>query len=199
MSPSYGSTLAVFLAALLLAAGGSSHPPKLNQNIAYVFAGTARSFSCPKVHWSIKLNLIDALGGVPSVFMRISTEDNLNTRTGSGTLHKSSYRQGEINATIEIFRPKIVEFFSLSNQEEEMRHNFAGVAHDVYRQHDLRRYSMFYHRSMAYKLAMRYERDHRMTFDWAVLVRLDASWLEPVMPIHQFRNDRVYATKTGYA
>ena len=50
--------------------------------IAYVFAGSARSFVCPKVHWSLKVNLIDALGGAPYVFIRMALEDNINTRTG---------------------------------------------------------------------------------------------------------------------
>jgi hypothetical protein len=56
----------------------SSSYPK----IAYIFAGSVRSFVCPKVHWSIRLHLIDALGGDPYVFVRVSSEDNLNIKTG---------------------------------------------------------------------------------------------------------------------
>ena len=52
--------------------------------IAFVFAGSARSFICPKVHWSLKSHLIDALNGDPYVFIRIATEDNKNTKTGLG-------------------------------------------------------------------------------------------------------------------
>ena len=67
--------------------------------IAYVFAGviyfyvyetywsgSARSFVCPKVHWTLKAHLIDAFGGDPYVFIRISTEDNANIKTGKGVL-----------------------------------------------------------------------------------------------------------------
>ena len=37
---------------------------------------------CSKVHWTIRSNLIDSLGGDPYVFVRISTEDNKNIKTG---------------------------------------------------------------------------------------------------------------------
>ena len=56
---------------------------KPKQKIAYIFAGSARSFVCPKVHWSIRINAIDAFGDDPYVFVRISTDDNRNIQTGN--------------------------------------------------------------------------------------------------------------------
>jgi hypothetical protein len=45
---------------------------------------------------------------------------------------------------------------------------------------------------------MAYEKEHDMRFDWVVLVRVDAAWLEPVLPIQVYKDDRVWVTETGY-
>ena len=57
---------------------------------------------------------------------------------------------------------------------------------------------MYYHRCMAYKAVLKYEQEHNMKFDWVVLVRLDAQWLDPVLPIESYASDRVWLTETGY-
>lgn len=174
-----------------------------------ITTGSARSFVCPKVHWTLKAHLIDALGGGwcyhsfniyfldPHVFVRISSEDNANTKTGKGVKWNPNYNNNEINETLKILNPKVVQYFSFDNQIEEMKTNYPGWNHTVFRENDQRRffhishisnnknkrYSMFFHRCMAYKLALRYEQQHGIRFDWVVLVRLDAAWLEPVLPI----------------
>ena len=165
--------------------------------IAYIFAGGVRSFVCPKVHWSIRLNLVDALGGEPWTFVRLSVEDNINTKTGKGKLSKPSYKQNEVEETLKVLAPKKIEYFSFVNQEEEMQRSYSGDLHTIYRENDLRRYSMFYHRSMSYKLMLAYEQEHNITFDWVVLTRLDAAWLEPVLDITAYNSDRVWLTETG--
>ena len=157
-----------------------------------MFVGSARSFVCAKVHWSLKAHLIDALGGDPYVFVRISTEDNANTKTGKGVLWSPSYGGNEINETLKILNPKVVQYFSFNSQIDEMKSNYPGWNHTVFRVNDQRRYSMFYHRCMAYKLATRYEIDHGIRFDWVVLVRLDAAWLEPVLPIEVYICSNTY-------
>jgi hypothetical protein len=48
------------------------------------------------VHWSIKTNLLDSLGGTPYTFLRISTEDNLNQHTVS-TSHQPTASQQPAN------------------------------------------------------------------------------------------------------
>ena len=165
--------------------------------IAYIFAGGVRSFVCPKVHWSIRLNLIDALGGDSSSFVRLSVEDNINTKTGKGKLSKPSYKQNEVEETLKVLSPKKIEYFSFATQEDEMQRSYQGDLHTLYRENDLRRYSMFYHRSMSYKLMLAYEQEHNVTFDWVVLTRLDAAWLEPVLHITAYNSDRVWLTETG--
>lgn len=173
-----------------------TQPPK--QKIAYIFAGSARSFICPRVHWSLKFNAIDAFGGDPYVFVRISTEDNLNTKTGTGKIWTPKYQQNDIEEALKILHPRKVQYFSLQNQIEEMKRYYPGEAHEVFRNNDLRRYSMFFQRCMGYKLVQAYEREHHMTFDWVVLIRLDAGWSGPVLPIESYSKDRVWLTETGY-
>jgi hypothetical protein len=167
-------------------------------NIAYVFAGSARSFICPKVHWSIKSHLIDALGGNPHVFIRLSLEDNVNVKTGHGVLEKLDYGEVDVMRIVSILNPRKVDFFSFSNQTIDMERDFPSPIHTVFRENDQRRYSMFYHRCKAYQMVLEYEQQHRMKFDWVVLVRLDAAWVEPILPIQAYDSDRVWITETGY-
>lgn len=57
---------------------------------------------------------------------------------------------------------------------------------------------MFYHRCMAFQMVLDYEKENNMRFDWVALTRLDAAWLEPIVPIEMFSKDRVWLTETGY-
>jgi hypothetical protein len=166
--------------------------------IAYIFAGSVRSFTCPQVHWSIRMHLIDALGGHPFIFVRLAVEDNLNVRTGTGRVWKPDYTDKELNETLRVLNPTQVQYFSFDDQIEEMKAVYPGWMHEVYRENDLRRYSMYFHRCLAYRMALAYEMRHNITFDWVVLVRLDAMWLVPVLPIESYPNDRVWLTETGF-
>lgn len=177
---------------------GTEEEEEYKPKIAYVFAGSARSFVCPRVHWSIKAHLIDALGGDPHVFVRLSLEDNVNVKTGLGVLKNLDYDQQEVMSVLKVLDPKRVDFFSFSNQSQEMQALYPEPIHRVFRENDLRRYSMFFHRCMAYRMVTDYEHANNMKFDWVVLVRLDAAWLEPVLPIGAYYSDRVWVTETGY-
>ena len=168
------------------------------RKIAYLFAGSIRSFVCPKVHWSIRFNVIDSLGDESYTFLRVALEDNLNVKTGEGNIYQPSYQQEDIDEAIKILNPRKVEYFSLTNQEEEMAKNYPELIHQVFRTMDKRRYSMFYNRCQSYKLLQTYEEEHNMKFDWVVLIRLDAAWLQPLQPIRFYQSDRVYVTETGY-
>jgi hypothetical protein len=172
------------------------HAPK--QKIAYIFAGSARSFVCPKVHWSLKLNVLDAFGGEAYSFVRISTEDNHNVRTGKGVIFSPQYEDTDITEALKLLNPRTVEYFYLKNEEEEMKKYYPGVAHRVFRENDRRRYSMFFNRVMGYRLVLDYEKKNNMKFDWVVLIRLDAAWAAPVNPIEDYSKDRVWLTETGY-
>jgi hypothetical protein len=171
---------------------------KQPKKIAYIFAGSARSFICPRVHWSIKFNALDAFGGEPYTFVRISTEDNQNVRTGTGKVFSPKYNEQEINETLKLLNPRVVEYFTLAHEEEDMKKHYPGTAHRVFRENDRRRYSMFFHRCMGYKLVLNYERAKNIKFDWVVLIRLDTAWSGPVHPIDEYSNDRVWLTETGF-
>jgi len=167
--------------------------------IAYIFAGAVRTFTCPQVHWTIKTHLIDALGGEPHVFIRLSYEDNKNVKTGDGVIMKPGYNELEINEALRLLNPVVVESYLLSTQIEEMKKHHPEPIHKVFRENDNRRYSMFYHRCRAYKLMLKYEIEHNIKFDWVMLVRLDVAWISPLLPIEAYDNDRVWLTETGYS
>jgi len=164
--------------------------------IAYIFAGALRTFTCPRVHWTIKNHLIDALGGDPYVFIRLSYEDNKNVKTGDGIIMKPGYNELEINEALRLLNPVVVESYLLSTQIEEMKRHHPQPIHTVFRENDNRRYSMFYHRCRAYKLMLKYEVEHNIKFDWVMLVRLDAAWISSLLPIEAYANDRVWMTET---
>ncbi len=125
-------------------------------------------------------------------------EDNVNVKTGLGVLKTLDYGESDVNSLLKLLNPKKVEFFSFSKQIEDMQRLHPEDIHTAFRENDLRRYSMFFHRCQAYKLALEYEKENNMRFDWVVLVRVDAAWLEPILPIDAYMNDRVWVTETGY-
>jgi len=172
--------------------------PKGALKIAYIFAGAARTLTCSSVHWSIKANLIDALGEDPYVFVRVSLEDNKNVKTGDGIIHAPKYDYKAINESLKVLNPVVIEYYKLSTQIEEMQRYYPGEAHKVFRENDNRRYSMFFHRCRAYRLMLKYEVDNNMKFDWVILSRLDAAWIESVLPMRAYHSDRVWITETGY-
>lgn len=173
---------------------------EVSPKIAFVFSGSARSFNCPHVHWSIRSHVIDALGGDSHVFVRMTQEDNLNyQRTGDGQLEKTEFKENELIETIKVLNPKVVEQFSFRTQLEEMKRYYHGWRHEIYRKYDQRRYSMYFQRAMSYKMVTAHEKAHSMKFDWVVLIRLDAMWLDPLLPIASYAADRVWLTEQGFS
>lgn len=107
-------------------------PPR----IAYVFAGSPRSFYCPKVHWSIKDYLIKGLSGDPYVFVRASGNDNHNTQTAEGSNRPLPYTQEEIERLVGlVLRPTAISWVQLGSpeEEEEMSRQFSSERHAFYR------------------------------------------------------------------
>ena len=69
----------------------------------------------------------------------MSTEDNLNTKTGTGKLWAPTYNDQELNETLKVLNPTEVEYFTLSEQLIEMRRHFPSIDHEVFRMNDRRR------------------------------------------------------------
>jgi hypothetical protein len=87
MARSSARRLALAISALLLPPSfprrvasfhGLKHRKKQAARVAVVFAGSPRSFIFPRIHWSIKANLINALADRVDVFARVSTQDNIH-------------------------------------------------------------------------------------------------------------------------
>ena len=60
------------------ALSGPKHADPSKKRIAVLFCGSPRSFVFPLIHWSIKVNLIDALQANVDIFVRTSLEDNIH-------------------------------------------------------------------------------------------------------------------------
>lgn len=69
----------------------------------------------------------------------MSTEDNLNTKTGTGKLWAPAYNDQELNETLKVLDPTEIEYFSLTEQLIEMRRNYPSIDHEVFRMNDRRR------------------------------------------------------------
>jgi hypothetical protein len=55
---------------------------------------------------------------------------------------------------------------AFSRKQAHIIRNEALTLYDVFRKYDRRRYSMFYHRQMAYRMVQDYEKKHGFKFDW---------------------------------
>jgi len=188
---------------------------EVHHKVAYVFAGSTRSFTEYFVQESIRTNLIHSFCP-PNicqsvVFARVSLDDNVHQLAGGQTIKDGSGMNiaGDLTK-----KPKIVEginrlgkvpprFFSEFQaphsptvlswgyvgsplEREEMEQEYNTMNHKVFRSLDARRYSMYYNRQKSYQQVAAYEKEHNMTFTWVVHARLDAIWGEPVQPVHFF-------------
>ena len=62
----------------------------------------------------------------------------------------------------------------------------------IYRNLDPRRYSMYFNRFMAFKMAMMYESNHAFNFDWIVHVRPDMMWGAPIQDVSHWTPDKIW-------
>jgi hypothetical protein len=119
-----------------VAADNSSSLLSPRPRIAYVFAGSPRSFYCPKVHWSIRDYLIRGLGGDPYVFVRASSNDNRNTQTAEGSTRPLPYTQEDIERLIsQVLLPTATSWVQLggSEEDEDMIRSFPTERHGFFR------------------------------------------------------------------
>jgi hypothetical protein len=101
------------------------------RRVAIVMAGTPRSFVYPLVTWSIKKNLIDALGadgaGV-DVFIRASTQDNIHGKRSWGgngaVINASTSAKGWLDDALRIIKPVATEFVTLAQEEAQVQNEF---------------------------------------------------------------------------
>lgn len=165
----------------VLATQGERHIVPIQQNVAFVFAGSARSFISPFVRTSIKRNLIDAFCAKEKlcdydIFVRVSSNDNKHEGMEAKgiPLQGTPESKSKISAALTIFEPSlkwgstnkmIVEFFELGGQQEKQsmidyakQHPQTELKHKTYRELDARRYSMYFNRWKAYEMVLNYEK-----------------------------------------
>jgi hypothetical protein len=165
------------------------------KRVALVMHGSARSFLFPRVHASIKRNLIDAMQADVDIFVRTTTQDNIhgkNIDAAGLTLTYANETVQNLQTALDYVHVTEVEYFNLTDDQERMAKDFPGDDHRIFQQFDPRRYSMYYHRHMVYTMARKYEKLHQFEYDWFVHARLDAAWGWPIDPISTFKNDGIW-------
>ena len=173
---------------------------------AFVFAGSARSFTEPFVHESIRFNLIH-LFCPPKIcnsviFARVSLSDNVHQvdsglalRNGSGIALAGDLTQKPkiefaLSRLIKIpyskrSVPLVVSWADVGGESEKraIASEFPSFRHRFFNQFDARRYSMYYNRYKSYEQVLTYENEHEMQFNWVIHARLDFFWGESILPI----------------
>jgi hypothetical protein len=181
--------------------------------VAYVFAGSARSFLSPFVRASISRNLLASFCPSAScrydVFVRISADDNVHTGIDAAGVFVGSNDQArrEIVAAIKDFQPNdprcslFAEYYEIGSKEElevMVEYGKEDVRHKIYRELDSRRYSMFFGRWKAFEMMLKHEKDQSISYDWVVHARLDAAWGSPINPVNSFMPGKIYAPDTWH-
>jgi hypothetical protein len=181
--------------------------------VAFVFAGSARSFVMAPVHESIRHNLLNALcpehNCKKHVFLRISNNDNVHRDPNSLHGQRSKSSKGislkvtdDFIALIQHAIMRLVldtilaskrihtEWCTIGSAEElaSMRQLFPGLRHKIFQELDSRRYSMNFQRWSSYQMAVQYEKEANIKFDWIVMARLDTLWGSPIQHISKWES-----------
>jgi hypothetical protein len=176
-------------------------------NVAFVFAGSARSFVRPAVHLSLKYNLIE--GFCPpetchsQVFIRMSIADNTHTQENEPILNavgklipksteKEEWAQRAVQALGEHVHLKVSEIGSEDEQIEMKQLVGNSTMLKIYRDLDSRRFNMYFNRWAAYRMATDFETVFGQEFTWIVHARLDFMWAEPVKPVRLWNPLRLW-------
>jgi hypothetical protein len=184
--------------------------------VAFVFAGSARTFARPIIHLSIKNNLIQ--GFCPpetcehEIFVRMSIADNTHISEANSPINNAVGRLIPKNAEREESARRAVQalgdanrihltFSEIGSKEEAAAMDaFAGPIDPnrtdfmlkVYRDLDPRRFNMYYNRWEAYNMAKAHEAIVGRQFDCVVHARLDFVWGYPVRPIQFWDMKRLW-------
>jgi len=221
MSLSFALLFLAAIASVVMAQNRKIPLPYLSEPkpewIAFVFAGTPRSFIAPAVHESLRYNLIRSLCVAPlcvgDVFVRISASDN-NHRGYDAVGVFNNATSAELRQVDEaLMRLKMdnghlyVKRVDIGSTEErqEMLQHVQGMAapdallHRIYRSLDSRRYSMYFGRYFAYKQVLAQEALNGKPYTWIVHARLDTGWGEPILPINNWSPKKIHAPNSWFA
>lgn len=188
---------------------------QINYRVAFVFAGSPRSFMSPTVRLTIKKNLLDAFCPPPycmyDVFARASINDNTHVgaeANGRLSLGDENLKSNIVNALEDLRPPKdsggqlFLQLYGIgSTEENEFMIKFGGsdFRQKMYRELDPRRYSMYFGRWAAYDMAMQQEKTSGLNYTWIVHARFDAAWGAPISPVHEWNQKYIYGPDTWWA
>lgn len=182
--------------------------------VAFVFAGTARSFIIPPVHETIRANLIASFCPIATcradVFLRISTTDNrhegldavgITSKGDPNDIPKIEKAVSRINPHSHVGGRTILDWTDIGSEKEksEMLLHFPNQRHKVFRTLDPRRYSMHFNRWAAYNMATDLEGKNDFKYSWVIHSRLDAVWGEPIRDFSNWPTNRVWVPDTWWS
>ena len=181
--------------------------------VAFVIAGSPRSFIYPAVHESIRVNLISAFCPADTcsadVFVRVSLADNTHEIRYRAVRDSKGIRIPGNVSDLPLIRHGLVRLLSdrvesqgtlsetwedigSSAEHQEMVTNFNTTRHFIFRTLDPRRYSMYFGRWADYQQARSYEREHGFEYSWFVHTRFDMAFGKPIQPHSYFSPNKVW-------
>ena len=184
-------------------------------HVAFIIAGSPRSFIFPAVHESIRVNLISAFCPIDTcsadIFVRVSLSDNTHEQSiyGGGVKDSRGIHIAGQDADRPLIKHGLLRLVADRNdshgaiseawvdvgtvaEREEMKAHFNSSRHRVFRELDPRRYSMYFGRWSAFQQARSYEREHGLRYAWFVHTRFDMAFGAPIQRYSHFSLNKVW-------
>ena len=177
--------------------------------VAVLICGTLRTFLHPIVHRTLRANLVDAFGGVPSVFLylklgeRASDYSNPASRAprGQGARQNETLMEADrilIDAALSHVRPSVLRFGGMDDfayrtacgNGEGYTPGAKHMASTAYIRSVVGQISSYH---VGWSLIVEHERKHRMRFDWVMMSRADLAFALPIQPYCFWRMDTMYS------
>mmetsp|Transcript_9186 Transcript_9186/g.9256 ORF Transcript_9186/g.9256 Transcript_9186/m.9256 type:complete len:663 (-) Transcript_9186:193-2181(-) len=191
-----------------------THAKPENQ-IAFVFAGSVRSFTSPQVYGSLKANLIESFCPpehcVSDIFFRLSKTDNVHGGPYSkgqliseeyGVISKLKIALDYLNQSAHSWNGVMkVNWVDIGSdlEHQQIVNEFKSLRHKIFRELDSRRYSMNFNRYRAYQMAIETEKKMGYRYSWVVHARLDSAWGEPLRPYHCWPSSKIWVQDTWFS
>ena len=175
--------------------------------VAFVFAGSMRTFTLPSIHQSIKYNLIHAfcnpLKCIGDVYIRYSIIDNRHkgfNAQGIAVSGNSTNTQQSVESLQQLKQMSLrsnlvytsVDVGSSKESQEMDVVTSKHIKQKLYRVLDSRRYSMYFNRWAAYSLMLESEKAYGIRYDWVVHARLDMGWGASIKPCSDWLPTKIY-------
>ena len=184
-----------------------------NLRVAFVIAGSPRSFIYPAVHESIRVNLISAFCPIDScvadIFARVSLTDNTHQNVYGAVKDSKGIRVSGLETDAPLIRHGLTRLLADRNESQgtlsvtwvdigssaehlEMIKHFNSTRHQVFRELDPRRYSMYFGRWAVFQQARSYEKAQALRYSWFVHTRFDMAFGKPIQLHSYFNPNKVW-------